>query len=49
MKDFKRLKVWQQGMEITLLCYELVRAFPKEEKYGLISQITRSASSIQRI
>jgi len=46
MKDFKRLKVWQQGMEITLLCYELVRAFPKEEKYGLISQITRFASSI---
>jgi len=46
MKDFKRLKVWQLGMEITQLCYELIREFPKEEKYGLISQITRSASSI---
>ena len=46
MKDFKRLKVWQHGMEIAQLCYELIREFPKEEKYGLISQITRSASSI---
>jgi four helix bundle protein len=46
MKNFKELVVWQLGFEITLLCYDLVRLFPQEEKYGLVSQITRAAYSI---
>lgn len=46
MKNFKQLTVWQVGFEIAQLCYSLVKVFPKEEKYGLISQITRAAYAI---
>jgi four helix bundle protein len=46
MKNFKQLRVWQKGLEIALASYELVQAFPKEERYGLSSQITRAAVSI---
>lgn len=46
MKDFKRLKIWQKGMEIISETYRLVRILPKEEKFGLSSQITRAAISI---
>ena len=46
MKNFKQLRVWQKGLEIALASYELVQAFPKEERYGLYSQITRAAVSI---
>jgi four helix bundle protein len=46
MKDFKELKVWRKAHEVTLAVYELTRQFPKEELYGLTSQIRRSAASI---
>lgn len=45
MKNFKELIVWQVGFEITQLCYNLVKLFPQEEKYGLVSQVTRAAYS----
>lgn len=46
MKNFKQLVVWQVGFEIAQLCYNLVKSFPREEKFGLISQITRAANAI---
>lgn len=46
MKNFKELRVWQNGMEITKLCYKLTAAFPQHEKFGLVSQINRAAVSI---
>jgi four helix bundle protein len=46
MKDFKKLKVWQKAHDLTLRIYKITRIFPKEELYGLTSQIRRSASSI---
>ena len=46
MKNFKELKIWQKGMEIAALSYKLAQSFPKEEKFGLSVQITRSAVSI---
>lgn len=46
MKNFKELKVWQLGFEIATSSYELIKSFPKEEKYLLVSQITRAAYSI---
>ena len=46
MKNFKELRVWQNGMEITKLCYKLTPTFPANEKFGLISQINRAAISI---
>jgi four helix bundle protein len=46
MRDFKKLKIWQKAMEIVFDVYELVKAFPSEEKFGLRSQVTRAAVSI---
>jgi four helix bundle protein len=46
MHNFKELKVWKAGIELCKTVFELTRIFPGEEKYGLISQITRSATSI---
>lgn len=46
MKNFKQLRVWQEGLVIATLCYDLVKSFPTVEKFGLISQITRAATSI---
>ena len=46
MEDFKDLKVWTKAHELTLLVYHLTGAFPREEIYGLTSQLRRAASSI---
>lgn len=46
MKDFKKLKVWQKAHNLTLGVYKATQNFPKEELYGLTSQIRRSSSSI---
>ncbi|MDY7015188.1 MAG: four helix bundle protein [Cyanobacteriota bacterium] len=46
IKSYRDLRVWQQGMEIAEACYLLTRSLPKEEMYGMISQIRRSAASV---
>ena len=46
MKNYKELKVWQRGLELVALTYALVRQLPREEVYGLRSQMTRAAVSI---
>ena len=46
MKDFRELKVWQKAHELTLAVYRVTAAFPREEQYGLTSQIRRACSSI---
>ena len=46
MRNFKQLKIWQKGFEIAVNCFRLTTTFPKEEKYGITSQITRSGVSI---
>jgi len=46
MQDFKNLKVWKKSHELTLKIYKITALFPREEIYGLISQMRRSASSI---
>ena len=46
MKDFKELRVWSKAHELTMLVYKLTRAFPRDEVYGLTSQVRRSAASI---
>ena len=46
MRNFKQLKIWQKGFDIAVNSFKLTSTFPKEEKYGLTSQITRSAVSI---
>jgi four helix bundle protein len=44
--NFKELQVWQKAMDLVVFVYTLTAYFPKEEKYGLISQIQRCAVSI---
>jgi four helix bundle protein len=46
MKNFKKLKIWQKGMELVMLTYKLADQLPKEEKYGLRSQMTSAVISI---
>ena len=46
MKNYKELIIWQKGIVIIKSVYQLVKQFPAEEKYGLVSQMTRAAVSI---
>jgi four helix bundle protein len=46
MKDFRKLNVWQRAHHLTLEVYRLTKKFPKEEIYGLTSQMRRSSVSI---
>jgi four helix bundle protein len=46
MKDFKELIVWRKAHSVTLAIYAATRVFPREELYGLTSQLRRSAASI---
>jgi four helix bundle protein len=46
MEDFKNLKVWAKAHEMTLAVYRKTQTFPKEEVYGLTSQLRRAAASI---
>jgi len=46
MKTFRDLIVWQKAMQLVSRIYKTTQTFPKEEIYGLISQIRRSAVSI---
>jgi four helix bundle protein len=46
LKDFKELKVWHKAYALSLAVYEKSRNFPKEEIYGLTSQLRRAAVSV---
>jgi len=46
MNNYRELIIWQKSMDLVKNVYELTLLFPKEEKFGLISQIQRSAVSI---
>lgn len=46
MRNYRDLMVWQKSMALVTEVYSITRLFPKEELYGLISQIRRSAVSI---
>ncbi|WP_024585842.1 four helix bundle protein [Aliihoeflea sp. 2WW] len=46
IRDYRDLTVWKEAMEIAELVYRLTRAFPREEAFGLTSQMRRSAVSI---
>lgn len=46
MKNYKELIVWRKAHEMTLDVYSATRQFPREELYGLTSQLRRSAASV---
>lgn len=45
-QDYHQLIVWQWAIELTVCIYKLTRTFPKEEQYGLISQMRRASISV---
>jgi four helix bundle protein len=49
MEDFKHLKVWTKAHQLTLAIYQCTRTFPREEIFGLTSQIRRASASIGAI
>jgi len=46
IRRFKDLKVWQKGIELVKEIYEITKDFPKDEQYGLSTQMRRAAVSI---
>jgi four helix bundle protein len=46
MRKFQDLQIWQRSHLLTLRIYKTTKLYPKEEQYGLTSQMRRSASSI---
>ncbi|WP_281024616.1 MULTISPECIES: four helix bundle protein [unclassified Rhizobium] len=46
MNSYRDLRVWQRAMDLAVECYDLTKVFPREEAFGLVSQIRRSAASI---
>lgn len=46
MRDFRQLEIWQRSHQLTLRIYSVTQTFPKEETFGLVSQMRRAASSI---
>ncbi len=46
MRNFRKLKIWEQGIVIVKEIYKIAQKLPADEKFGLKSQITRAAVSI---
>lgn len=46
MRDYKKYTVWEKSHQLTLDVYKVLLIFPKDELFGLISQMKRSSSSI---
>jgi len=46
IRDFTELTVWQEAHKLTLAIYKSTRDFPAQEKFGVVSQLQRAASSV---
>lgn len=46
MKTYQELNVWQAAMELSVRCYNATREFPRDELFGLTSQIRRASVSV---
>ncbi len=46
IQSYRELEVWQLGMDLAEECYRVTKGFPKEELFGMTSQIRRAAASI---
>jgi len=46
VNNYQELEVWQVAMALAEDCYKVTKAFPKDELFGMISQIRRSAASV---
>ena len=45
-QDYRDLIVWKRSIELTVCIYKLTRTFPKDEQYGLSSQMRRASVSV---
>ena len=46
MSQYQNLRVWQKSVDLTVEIYELTKNFPKNERYGIISQMQRASVSV---
>jgi four helix bundle protein len=46
LQSYRELEVWQVGMDLAEHCYKVTRKFPREELFGLVSQIRRASASV---
>lgn len=46
MRNFKELNVWKKSHQMTMEVYRITRAFPSDERFGLVTQLRRSAASV---
>ena len=46
VKSYRDLQVWQNAMDLVVMCYQITKAFPKSEMVGLAGQLQRAAVSI---
>jgi len=46
IKSYQDLIVWQKAMDLVVICYRITSAFPKDELFGLTSQLKRAAVSV---
>lgn len=46
MQDFRNLQVWQLNRELTVNIYKATASFPKDERFGLVSQMRRAVVSV---
>ena len=46
LNSYRELIVWQKSMDLTVRIYALTRCFPAVERYGITSQMRRSAASV---
>lgn len=44
--NFRKLEVWKEAIALTTVIFQITKSFPKDERFGLISQMTRSAVSV---
>lgn len=44
-KDFTQMSVWQKAFKLMIQVYKVTRIFPKEEKFGMVSDMRRAANS----
>ena len=46
IRNYRDLRVWQRAVDLSIESYRITKRFPKDELYGLVSQIRRSAVSV---
>ena len=46
VRSYRDLWVWKEGMELAEMCYGVTRTFPREEVFGMTSQVRRAAAAI---